>query len=457
VQHPRLAAVGDFVRSMRTRTLDPALLDAAKQSFVDWFAVSIAALSDPAPSIVRAQMLRWGTQGRAVSLYGDRLAAAPAALVNGTAAHSLDYDDVHLGTAYHASAPTLAAVLAVANDRGLDSHAVLAAFVAGFEVGTALGDAGVGVALADRGWHPTGILGHFSATAAIAALLDLDTTQIADALGLAATQMAGLQASGGSMAKPFHVGKAAMNGILSAELALDGLQAERRLLDDADRGVLGCLFQKPTLAAFDALGSSWQLLRNSFKPYAACQLTHAAFETSASLAEGFSAGGLNKVRAYVNPLAPKVASRLRPASPMEGKFSIPYCVALGLKGHRAAPNDFTPERMADAALLDLTDLVEVVPDERVERWQAKVELRYADGSTRDARIESVLGSTARPLAWPDLEAKFAASVEPALGADAKALLDVLRGFEAEGQVARVAQIIERNRARLDALQMRAAR
>ena len=446
MNNANLDAVCDFVCGMPARTLSAEVIDAAKQCWVDWFAVAIAALPDPAPSIVRDQILGWGSRGRALSLYGDRTAAAPAALVNGTLAHCLDYDDVHLGTACHASAPTLAAVLAAGTDRGSSELDLLKAFVAGFEVGTTMGGNGIGVTLADRGWHPTGILGHFSAVSAVAALLNLTRGQIAHALGLAATQTGGLQASGGSMAKPFHVGKAAMNGVMAAGLAQRGLEAETQLLDHQDAGILGCLFQKATLARFDTLGRSWQILRNSFKPYAACQLTHAVFEAGRKLARDFQPKDLHAIRAHVNPLAPKVASRLRPATPMEGKFSIPYCIALGLNGHAAGPADFSSARLADSAVMDLTGLVEVIPDEKVERWSSRVELAYRDGSTRAAEIDAALGSLTRPLAWPDLEAKFMTAVEPILRADAARLLAALRSFEAAGRAAEVAALIERNRA-----------
>ena len=446
MNNSNLDAVCDFVSGMPAAAFSPEILDAAKQCFVDWFAVAIAARSDPGPRIVREQMLRWGTSGRSLTLYGDRMAAAPAALINGTLAHSLDYDDVHLTTAYHASSATFAAVLAAATDRGSSEMQILRAFIAGFEVGTTMGADGIGVALADRGWHPTGILGHFSATAAIAALLNLTRDEIAHALGIAATQTAGLQASGGSMAKPFHVGKAAMDGVMAAELAQGGLEAATHLLDDQNAGILGCLFQKATLARFDTLGRTWRITQNSFKPYAACQLTHAVFEAGCKLARDFEPRGLHAIRAYVNPLAPKVASRLRPATPLEGKFSIPYCVALGLNGHAAGPADFSSERLGDSSVMDLTGLVEIIPDEKIERWSSRVELAYDDGSRRTAEIDAALGSLARPLAWPDLEAKFMTAVEPVLRADAPRLLDALRAFEAAGRLKEVADIIERNRA-----------
>jgi 2-methylcitrate dehydratase PrpD len=436
----------NFVATTAERALSPVLLDAAKQCLVDWFAVSLAALDDPAALIVRRQMQRWASNGRALNLYGDTGAAGPMALVNATLSHSLDFDDLHLGSAFHASGPTFAAVLAIGMDRGNSEADILNAFVTGFEIGATMGEDGIGVKLADQGWNPTGVLGHFSATAAAAALLGLSHEQTAHALGLAATQTAGLQASGGSMAKPFHVGKSALNGVMAAELAEAGMDATTSLLDHQDRGILGSLIQEPTLARFDTLGQIWQITRNSFKPYAACQLTHAAFEAGRKMMADFEPGGLSAVRIYVNPLAPKVANKLRPTTPLEGKFSIPYCVALGLNGYAADLADFTQARLAESALLDLSELVEVIPEHDVERWAARIELVYSDGAVRSGKIDAVRGSLGSPLSWADLDTKFLRTTAPVLGDNGPRMLDALHHFEESGRIAQVMRIIEESRA-----------
>ncbi len=430
----------DFICSTSQAELAPDVLDAAKQCLVDWFAVSIAATSDPAAVIVRGQMQQWATAGKAISLYGDSGAAGPMALVNGTLAHSLDFDDLHLGSAYHASGPTLAVALAVGMDRGCSELDILKAFVIGFEVGTTMGDE-IGLRLAGGGWHPTGTLGHFSATATAAVLLKLTPEQTAHALGLAATQCAGLQASGGSMAKPFHVGKAAMNGIMSAELAIKGMEATITLFDQERTGILGCLLQEAILPRFDSLGKTWQILKNSFKPYAACQLTHSAFEVGKRAAAGFERKGLEKISVYVNPLAPKVASRPKAGTPMEGKFSIPYCTALGLKGYSAGQEDFTDARIDEIDLAELSDMVDVVSDESVERWGARLDLFYSDGTVRTTTLDVVSGGPGRPLLWPDLDKKFLDSGSPVLGHRTKAMLRCLKKFDKVGQLAEMTKIL----------------
>lgn len=434
-----------FIGETFDRPLTHALREAAKQCLVDWFAVGLAALGDPAPSIARQQMRQWSTRGRAMNLYGDMGAPAAVALVNATLSHSLDFDDMHFGSVVHASGPTLAALFAVALDRGATEDEVLNAFVTGYEIGTAIGDEGLGPRLAAVGWHPTGVLGHFASVSAVAALMRLTREQTAYALGLAATQAAGLQASGGTMAKPFHVGKAAMNGVMAAELASLGMDASTFIADDPQRGILGCLLQQPVVARLHELGRSWRIEDNTFKPYAACQLTHAAHETARGMAEAFHREGLQEIRIFVNPLAPKVAGRERADTPMEGKFSLAYCVALGLRGYSADISGFTEQRLADADLRDLVSLAKVMPCEDVQRCAARIDLDYGGGRVVHGRIDAVRGSPGRPLSWIDLEEKFFAALPSTFGDRAAPLLKALRAFEEPGSMTEVWTIVGSHR------------
>ena len=439
--HRNLDAICDFIAGAPSRPFPAEVLDAAKQCVVDWVAVSVAALNEPGPRIVRDYVNNWRSQGNALSLYGDTGAAAPIALVNGTLSHTLDYDDVHLGTAYHASGPSLAAALATGMDRGRSGREILAAFIVGFEVGVAAGQRDIGLKLVNQGWHPTGTLGHFSAVAAAALLLGLDRHRLADSFGLAATQAAGLMISAGSSAKPFHVGKAAMNGVVAAELAAQGLDASPQIFNDAKTGVFSCLLQTPIDPDFQDLGRVWQITQNSFKPYAACQLTHAPFEAACQLKSEFALDQVRSIRAFVNPLAIKVAGKTQPKTPIEGKFSIAYCVALGLHGHAAVPDDFSPARLSDPKITAAADLVEVVPVESMQRWASRVELVRDDG-TRTATIEAALGSLDRPLRWPEIETKFMLAAEPVYRQQTRALLSALRCFDEPGRLAEIIAIIK---------------
>jgi len=440
---PALDAVTDFIVGAPSRALPAPVVDAARQCLLDWFAACAAAYHHPGPRGVARLMSRWKSQGQALTFYGERGAAGPVALVNGTLAHMLDFDDVHLGTASHIGASVVAAALALGMDRSADEAGILKAIVVGYEVAAALGGTGLGVKLADKAWHPTSILDHFAAAAAAACLIGLDAEKTRHAIGAAATQASGLMAAGGSIAKPFHVGKSAMNGILAAEAAELGLTSSPALIDHPRTGLFAALLAEGDVPSAAGLGETWQILTNAYKPYPACQFTHAPYEAAQKLrarAAGETPAGF---RVFVHPLAIKVAGHMRPQTPIQAKFSIAYGVALGYAGGAMRESDFSSDRMRDREIGQISERVELVPDPGLARWGARVEMRRGDGSVDTEPNPGALGSPENPMRWPDLERKFALYAEPVFGADAAEMQACLTGFDTPGSLARLAAILER--------------
>ena len=202
--------LADYIAGARERQLPEEVREAARLCLADWLAVAIGARNEAAGRVVREAVARWGSKGRATVIYGGTAAAPFAALANGTLAHCLDFDDTYVPAVTHTSAPVWAAVLALGQDRAVSEEAMLRAFVTGFEVAARVGG-GLGQAVTQRGLHSTGVFGRIGAAAGCAALLGLDAKAAANALAAAATQAGGLVASFGTMAKPFHAGKAAAN------------------------------------------------------------------------------------------------------------------------------------------------------------------------------------------------------------------------------------------------------
>ena len=333
--HPRnMATTARFISAARGLNLPPDVLDAARKCLVDWCGVAIGARGEAAERATRRAVAGWRTAGGAQIVLGGRAAPAAAALVNGTMAHCLDYDDTHVGAVAHMSGPTWAAALALGTHLELDESLILQAFVAGFESGARIGQ-GVGGALNRRGWHATGVFGCLGAAAAASVLLGLDEDATANALGAAATQTGGLTASFGTMSKPFHAGKAAFNGILAAELAAAGFAANTELLE-SDGAMVAALVQDGATAIrsldFDA---GWEILANTFKPYASCLLTHPVIDAARRLAERVEARPVSRIEVRVNPACEQHAGKTAPSTPLEGKFSTAYCSALGLTGRLA--------------------------------------------------------------------------------------------------------------------------
>ena len=439
---PVLDSVTDFISGAASQRLPAAVSDAAKQCLLDWFAACAAAHHQPGPRGVAELMQRWRSQGGALTLYGKRGAAGPVALVNGTLAHMLDYDDVHLGTASHIGAAVVAAALAVGMDRRASETDILHAIVVGFEVAAALGSHGLGVRLAENAWHPTSIVDHFAAAAAAAFLIRLDGAKIRHAMCAAATQASGLIAAGGSVAKPFHVGKAAMNGIMAAEAAELGLTSTAELLDHPRTGLFAALLQDGSLPDVSGLGKTWQIVTNGYKPYPACQFAHAPFEAAQKLKARAGNKAPQSFRVFVHPLGIKVAGNMQPKTPIEAKFSIAYGVAVGYSGGALLEPDFTSAKLQDPEIGRVRAHVELAPDPALERWAARVELTHTDGTSDQVTVPGALGSPANPMQWADLERKFTLNAEPVYGPRTADVLACLKSFEVPGRAARLASLIE---------------
>lgn len=444
----RVATIADaaaaFVAATPQRRHAPEVLDAAKMCLVDWFGVALGACHEPAAQAVRRAVVRWNSGGRAHVLLGPALAPLAAVLVNGTMAHCMDYDDTHLDGAGHISAPTWATALALAEHHGKTEQEALSAFIAGFELSARLGAGGYGRKLQHVGFHPSSIFGRFSAAAAACVLMGLDRSQIAHALGVAGTTAGGLNASFGTMSKPFHLGKAAMDGMLAAELAGEGFEAATDLLDN-ENGLAGAFVQdRSATIAPEPFTDGLALLRNAYKPYACCKATHACVDAARELSRQVEPGAVELVVLGASPMTARVAARPDPQTPLEGKFSVAYCAALGLSGYPAVESDFSVERLRDPALRALIAKAELAVQADTELTQGFVEVHLAGGRTLRADVPLARGNPGNPMGWDGMEAKFAGLVEPVLGRDAKPLFEALRQFEAPGTLARVMALTARS-------------
>ena len=263
---PNNNVIADFLSQVSDNALPDDVVDMARRSLLDWFAVSFSAMAEPEAVAVSRYVSGWGNRGGAVSLFGLYGAAAPVALVNATMAHLLDFDDLHFGAALRAGAPTWAATLALGMARGVGSRRVLQAFVAGFEVAAAFGINGTGLALAKRGWHPTAVLAHLSSAVAAGVVLSLDRVQFGSAIGTSAAQAGGLIAAGGTVSKPLRVGKASMAGVMAAEMAEVGVDGSAALIEPDQLGLFSAMIGHD-ISLGDFAGT-WNILGTSFQPYA---------------------------------------------------------------------------------------------------------------------------------------------------------------------------------------------
>lgn len=394
----------------------------AAQCVLDGIGVAVAATDEPAVRIARDVARAETPDGPATVLgHGSRTGVRAAALINGTAAHALDYDDVLGAMGGHPTVPVLPAALALAEQLGSDGRSLLTAVVAGIEtegrVGAALGDAHYA-----RGFHNTATAGTLGAAAAACSLLGLPTDRVVAALSIAATSASGLKANFGSMTKPLHAGQAAAAGLLAAQLAAGGFTASDAGLTER-RGLLPVLSDAPDPAALGTpFGEPWHVASVLFKFHAACYLTHATIDAALDLrAGGLDADDVEAVELTVPSGHLGVCAIPEPRTGLEGKFSLRFTTALALAGGVADESRFTDDAAHDPALVALRDRVTVRTDDAVPHFAGRVAVRTRDGRT--LRAAGDVGSPRPPAEQgPRLERKFTGLVTPVLGANRTARL-----------------------------------
>jgi 2-methylcitrate dehydratase PrpD len=347
-----------------------------------------------------------------------------AALVNGFAAHLLDYDDTFNpgDTTVHGSAPVWPVVFALAEAQPVTGQDALTAFVAGFETECRLGRA-AGDAHYEIGWHVTGTVGHVGAAAAGGRLLGLTPQALNHALGSAGTQAAGLKTVYGTDGKPLHAGKAAMDGLLSAVMAGEGITSSVEIIEGA-RGFLAVMSPDPAPEKLlEGLGEQWHLLANGYKAYPSGSLTHPAIDAVLALRaeHGFGVGDVRRVRAEVNSKAATVTGKVNPRTGLDAKFSITHGIAVALTT-RPRLDHFTDAAAVDAGISIVRAVIDVRSDDTVGKQAAVVTVELADGRVLTQRVEANRGTPGNPMSDDDLAAKFTDNAAPRFGVDGAARL-----------------------------------
>ena len=441
----RSQQIAAYAAGALTREFPADALAAAKLALIDVTGCAVGAWDDECVRPVRRVVDAWGARGDAQIFLGGRTSPAFAALVNGTMAHAMDFDDSHQMGAGHISCACGMAALALAGQLGSSEKDTLAAFITSFEVMARLGGGGppgVGRSLHRRGLHPTSVFGRVGAAVVASVLMRLTPQQTEYAVGAAATTAGGLVGSFGTHSKPFHGGKAAMDGILAAELAREGFQSATKLLE-LEKGLLDAFIQDRKVEVPSLDFNYWELKRNGFKPYASCRATHASIQTARKLAAAVAGKKITRVHAKVHPNVVVVANQLNPRTPLEHKFSVRYCMAMGLTGYRLVASDFTDKLMQDAALKEIAAVteVEVVPDQ--PQYEAHLDV-YVAGEAKPLHADTsiVLGHADNPMNEDEVWGKFDGLVTPVLGAaKAHALYDSLKQFETPGNLKKIISLV----------------
>ena len=421
---PVTAEIAERASSLRYTELPEDVRVLARQCLLDWLAVTLAGSRDELSVILTEQALADGGKP-AAGLIGrrEKVPSQQAALVNGAASHALDYDDVNMAMSGHPTVPVIAALLALAEERGANGADFVTAFLAGYETECRIG----ALVLPDhygRGFHATGTIGTFGAAAACARLLGLDAEKTATALGIAATQAAGLKSMFGTMCKPLHAGKAAQNGLLAALLASRGFSSRTDALECAQgfAATQSADFH-PERALRDPPGG-YYLLGNLFKYHAACYLTHAAIECARKLRHehGIDPRAIREVLLKIDSGASKVCHILAPKTGLEAKFSLRLTTAMALAGIDTARLDTYIEEVAtDTQLAALRDKVIVEFQPNWPHTKAELRVTLDDGRAFETAHDSGIPERDLTEQGRRLEAKFRSLSEPILADRSQAL------------------------------------
>ena len=405
-----------LVRSRYADLPHPVRHEAAR-ALLNWLGCAIGASRHETVERALAAIREFAGPPQATVLgRSERLDILNAAFVNGVSSHVLDFDDTH-ARAVHPSAPVLPAALAFSEWRKVRGEELVHAFVLGVETECRIG-LSVFPEHYDIGWHITGTAGVFGAAAACGKLLQLNEQQMTWALGIAATQSAGLREMFGSMCKSFHPGRAAQNGLTAALLAAKNFTSSERAIE-APRGfarVLSTRFDPEVITA--GLGERFELLSNMYKPYACGLVMHAAIDGCIELAREnrLEAGNVDRIELAVSPLVPELTGIESPRTGLEGKFSIYHAAAAAVVHGAAGEPQFSDACVRDPRVTALRSRVSPSADASIRKTEARVTIRTRDGRVLSRHVEHALGTLARPMSDADLEAKFrglAAEILPA--------------------------------------------
>ncbi len=433
-----------FAVGLRFEQLPPAVVAEAVRACVNLFGCSVFGGRHPSVDKVVTALGPFGGPPQA-TLAGrsERVDCLLASLASGIASHVGDFDDTHPGTLLHPSGPVLSALLPLAEMRGAPGTEFIAAFVAGVEVECRIARA-LSSAHYDQGWHITGTAGIFGAAAACSRLMNLDEDACTWALGVAATQSAGLRAMFGSMSKSLHVGRAAQGGLSAALLAAQGFTSAQASLE-GKLGFIHVLSSSPNPLALTAnLHTDWELLRNTYKPFACGLVIHPALDGCIQLRNryGLRADDIAGIELSVHPLTMELTGKPTPRTGLEGKFSVFHGAAVGIIDGAGGEAEFSDARVQAADTTALRSRIAARVDPKLGMEQAVVAITMVAGKKHTLRIEHCIGSLERPLTDAALDAKFLALAQGALGSRAPVALRALRDLPSAANCADVSRLLE---------------
>ncbi|HEY1232409.1 MAG TPA: MmgE/PrpD family protein [Candidatus Binatia bacterium] len=415
--------IASYVARTRYRDIPSDVIQLARGFILDGLGVALAGSTDECARIVQRHVRQMGGSAEC-SVVGTSVAApaAKAALANGVAGHAMDYDDTQLSTSKeavyglltHPTTPVLAAVLAVGEKQKITGAEFLLGYLLGVEVECRIADA-INPRHYQSGFHSTATMGGLGAAMAAGKILGQKEPQLLMTLGIAASMASGLRENFGTMTKPLHAGRAAENGVTAALLARDGFTAAPNILE-ARRGFFNAMaggFDESKISG--RLGSPYFMQEPgiSIKPYPSGSLSHPAQDLILDLVteHGLKADDIEHIDVGTNSNVPNALIYPMPKTALEGKFSIPFCMAIAVSERKAGIAQFQDRRVRDKKIVELMKRVTLYVDEELERLgydqvRSRVRVKLKNGRVVEERYDVARGHPTKPMNWAELTEKF---------------------------------------------------
>ena len=415
----------------------------AKLRLLDTLAVASAAVTLPIGHAIRRGGAALGNGDQSAIIGGGRNTAAITAMVNGTLAHALDFDDTHAASVMHPSAPAVAVALAMAEKCGASGRKLLHGVAAGIELNCRLGLVVPG-SFHDAGQHPTGTLGTLSAAMVAAWFLGLDPDGIVAAVGIAGSQASGILEAyaDGTWSKTLHPGWAAHAGVVAAQLAAAGFTGPETVLDGR-YGVFRAFLPNRSEFDFgqltDQLGAHWHTLHSAFKLYPCAHSIHAFIEAALVMdaaPEDIDGVMLDVPAAFAGQIAEPRAAKLAPRTTTHARASLYYAVAAALTDRNVGMQHYTDAAIHRADLLTLAARMQhrVVDAPGPIRFSGALTVRTTDGRVLHQEVSDAQGTGPRRLSRADVERKARTVGKPG---EMDRIITVLDAIERSDDIASV--------------------
>jgi len=406
----------------RFSDLSPAAQRECRRGVLDWIGCALAGSRHRAIDTLIGVLQEAGGRPQATVLgRGLKLGRLDAPLANGQMGHVLDFDDTHMGgVVLHASSPILAALFSLAertpDGRSISGADLMLAYAVGFEAGIRSGLTAPGHH--KGGWHLTGTLGTIAAGVAAGKLIGLDAQKLTYAMGIAATQAAGMQQNRGTMCKSFHAGKAAQNGVLAALLAERGFDSTQEIIEGR-KGF--CRIYSDTAAPerlTAGLGDGWLIEANGHKPYACGVVLHPLIDAVIAIRnrDRIDPAAVGEISLRVHPFVLSITDVVEPSTGLQSKFSTVHSAAVALVDGAAGIAQYSDAKAADPTVAELRRKTKAVADPTLRPDEAYATIVAGD-QRHEVHIPHASGTTANPMSDAAIEAKFRANATPAIGGE----------------------------------------